>query len=109
MKESALVQQLLSYLRFRGHKVFRMNAGKIVTGNLEAFRSNSKRRFVQLAPAGCPDIIGWQKGTGKFIGIECKVGKNRRTSLQEQFAKDMQEDGCIYVLAYSLSDIEKVL
>ena len=66
-------------------------------------------RRVQLAPPGCPDIIGWQKGSGKFIGVECKVGRNKRTPLQEQFAGDMQADGCIYILAYSLDDVERVL
>jgi hypothetical protein len=79
-----------------------MNAGAIMTGQY------SQRR-VQLAPPGCPDIIGWQKGTGKFIGVECKVGPNKRTALQEQFARDIQADGCIYILAYSLEDVEKVL
>jgi Holliday junction resolvase len=79
-----------------------MNAGAIMTG------LNSQRR-VQLAPPGCPDIIGWQKGTGKFIGVECKIKPNKPTYLQEEFAKDMQADGCIYVLAYSLTDVEKVL
>lgn len=102
MKESALVQQVLTYLKYKGHKVFRMNAGAIMTGQF------SQRR-VQLAPPGCPDIIGWQKGTGKFIGVECKIGHNKRTPLQEQFAQSMIDDKCIYILTYSLTDVEKVL
>jgi hypothetical protein len=79
-----------------------MNSGAIKTGEYGQHR-------IQLAPPGCPDIIGWQKGTGKFIGVECKVGKNKRTPLQELFAQSMIDDNCIYILAYSLSDIEKVL
>jgi hypothetical protein len=67
------------------------------------------RYRVQLAPPGCPGIIVWQKGTGRFIGVECKVGRNKRTFLQEQFASDMEADGCIYVLAYDLGDVEKLL
>jgi hypothetical protein len=102
LKESALVQQVLSYLRLKGHKVFRMNAGAMKTGPDNRYR-------IQLAPPGCPDIIGWQKSTGKFIGVECKVGKNKRTPLQEQFAQSMIDDNCIYILAYNLADIEKVL
>jgi hypothetical protein len=97
-----LVQQVLTYLRYKGHKVFRMNAGAIMTGQYG-------QRRVQLAPSGCPDIIGWQKGTGKFIGVECKIKPNKPTYLQEEFAKMMQADGCIYVLAYGLSDVEAVL
>lgn len=79
-----------------------MNAGAIKTGQF-------LERRVQLAPPGCPDVIGWQKGTGKFIGVECKVGRNKRTALQEQFAQDMQQDGCIYILAYDLADVEQIL
>jgi hypothetical protein len=79
-----------------------MNAGAMYIGENNRYR-------VQLAPPGCPDIIGWQKGTGKFIGVECKVGSNKRTPLQEQFAQSMVDDNCIYVLAYSLSDVEKLL
>ena len=67
------------------------------------------QRRVQLAPPGCPDIIGWQKGTGKFIGVECKVGRNKPTALQEEFARMMAEDGCIYILAYNLKDVEAIL
>jgi hypothetical protein len=102
LKESALVQQVLSYLRLKGHKVFRMNAGAMYTGPDNRYR-------VQLAPPGCPDIIGWQKGTGKFIGVECKVGSNKRTQLQEQFAQSMIDDNCIYILAYDLKDVEAEL
>jgi 4-aminobutyrate aminotransferase-like enzyme len=79
-----------------------MNAGAIKTGQYG-------ERRVQLAPPGCPHIIGWQKGTGRFIGIECKVGKNKRNTLQEEFAKMMITDDCIYVLAYALSDVERIL
>jgi hypothetical protein len=95
LKESALVQQILAYLRLKSHKVFRMNAGAMYTGPDNRYR-------VQLAPLGCPDIIGWQKGTGKFIGVECKVVRNKRTPLQEQFAQSMTDDNCIYILAYGL-------
>lgn len=80
-----------------------MNSGAL------PFVGKRKEYRIQLAPPGCPDIIGWQKGTGKFIGVECKVGKNRRTALQEQFAKDMEADGCIYILAYDLRDVESAL
>ncbi len=79
-----------------------MNAGAINTGQYG-------ERRVQLAPPGCPDIIGWQKGTGKFIGVECKVGRNKRTPLQEQFAQSMIDDNCIYILAYDLKDVEAIL
>jgi len=98
LKESALVQQVITYLRLKGHTVFRMNAGAVKTGPYGQHR-------IQLAPVGCPDIIGWQKGTGRFIGVECKIKPNKPTELQQQFGRTMQADNCIYILAYSLDDV----
>jgi 4-aminobutyrate aminotransferase-like enzyme len=80
-----------------------MNAGTL------PFVGKHKEYRVQLAPPGCPDIIGWQKGTGRVIGVECKVSSNKRTPRQEEFAKMMVADGCIYVLAYALSEVERIL
>jgi hypothetical protein len=80
-----------------------MNSG------LMHIQGRERIRRIQMAPPGCPDIIGWQKGTGKFIGVECKVGRNKRTPLQEQFAQSMIDDNCIYILAYDLADVEQIL
>lgn len=46
---------------------------------------------------------------GKFISVECKTGKNKRTLWQEQFPESMVNDGCIYILAFDLKDVENVL
>lgn len=57
--------------------------------------------------AGIPDIICCYKGS--FIGIECKVGKNKMSSLQEEHRKMILSAGGIHILAYELKDVEKVI
>lgn len=57
--------------------------------------------------AGIPDIIACYKGL--FIGIECKVGKNKMSDLQVVHKKQIEEAGGIHILAYDLKDVKNVL
>lgn len=99
MKETALVRQIIEYLNYRGHKVWRNQSGGMYVPGPK--RTN----FIRMGPVGSPDIIGFEKGTGICIGIECKVGKNDRTEAQSQFGNEMLANNCAYLLAYSLDDV----
>lgn len=57
--------------------------------------------------AGIPDIIACYKGL--FIGIECKVGKNKMSDLQISHKHQIEKAGGIHILAYSLEDVKNVL
>ena len=57
--------------------------------------------------AGIPDIIACYKGY--FIGIECKVGKNKMSKLQEEHRDEIVRAGGIHILAYKLDDVKEVL
>lgn len=57
--------------------------------------------------AGIPDIIACYKGL--FIGIECKVGKNKMSDLQISHKRQIEKAGGIHILAYSLEDVKNVL
>lgn len=48
---------------------------------------------------GVPDVIGFHKGTGKFIGVEVKVGKDKLSLHQEVFLKNLQEANAIAMVA----------
>lgn len=98
MKEQLLVRTIIEYLRCKGHTVWRQNSGTVRTG-----KNNSQ--FVRLAPPGTPDIIGFHGKTGRFIGIECKVGSNKPTQWQKEFGQNIQAAGGIYILAYTIDDI----
>ena len=57
--------------------------------------------------AGIPDIISCYKGC--FIGIECKVGKNKMSTLQEEHRDQIVRAGGIHILAYKLDDVKTVI
>lgn len=57
--------------------------------------------------AGIPDIICCYNG--KFIGIECKVGKNKQSKAQEKHMNEIIESGGIHILAYSLDDVKAII
>jgi len=81
---SSVVQQVLSSLKLKGRKVFRIHSGAMGDGLKSKYRVSRL-----LLPAV---IIGWQKETDKLIGIERQGGINRRTALQEQPCTD--DDSC---------------
>lgn len=56
--------------------------------------------------SGIPDVISCYKG--KFIGIECKIGKNKPSKLQEEHRNMILEAGGIHILAYKLEDVVKI-
>jgi hypothetical protein len=92
--EQSLVKEIIYLLNISGHFVWRNNSG--------AFRD--KNRFIRFGYKGSPDIIGVSKG-GRFIGIECKIGKNKPTQFQENFLNEIKDHGGIAIVAYSIDDI----
>ena len=57
--------------------------------------------------AGIPDIVACYRGA--FIGIECKVGKNKMSSLQEEHRDQILRAGGIHILAYKLNDVKQLI
>ena len=58
---------------------------------------------------GVPDIICCYKG--KFIGIECKAGKNKPTALQERELRLIQEAGgySLVINEENIDDVRQLL
>ncbi len=99
MKETFLVKQILDYCRYRNLLFWRNQSGMIRTPT---------GGVMKFGITGSPDIIGCYKG--RFIGVECKVGKNKPTDLQTEFAARIEENGGIAWLVYSLEEfIEKII
>ena len=104
--ETALTAVILGYFKYSEIvHLFRCNSGlaRQIFGN----------GFIHLAPKGTPDIIGFDKRTGAFIGIETKNAKGKKGKLrpeQAAFAKMLRgtENG-IYILARSLDDVLDVI
>ena len=57
--------------------------------------------------SGIPDIISCYKGL--FIGIECKIGKNKMSKLQKKHRDQILAAGGIHILAYNLEDVKKII
>jgi Holliday junction resolvase len=59
--------------------------------------------------SGVPDIIVCH--AGRFIGIECKAGKNKPTPLQEKNLQDIEVAGGIAMVVNedNIADVKKCL
>jgi hypothetical protein len=96
MSETALVNAIIAYLTYRGALAIRINAGGIVTGE-------EKRRYVRLAPVGCPDVIACI--SGRWVGIEAKIGRNKQTPAQLDFQRRVNEAGGVYIVCRDVDEL----
>jgi hypothetical protein len=64
-------------------------------------------RFIRYGCPGSPDILGCIKG--RFVGIEAKVGKDRQSPKQQNFAAAVRAAGGVYILARSVDDVTNTL
>lgn len=94
----ALVNQCIRWLYLNGCFVWENKSG--------AWKTDSGRP-IRYGKVGSTDIIGMTR-TGKFIGVEVKVGKDTLKPQQEMFRDRMLAHGAIYVEARSLDDLEGV-
>ena len=57
--------------------------------------------------AGIPDLIVCYKG--RFIGLECKVGKNTATALQQQTIRQILKAGGYAVVVKSVGEVKAII
>ena len=98
-QETHLKNSILDYLKYKGIFCWLTNT----QGNFSK-RSNSYYKNPRLL-SGVADIIGILP-SGKLFAIECKVGKNKQSDRQFEFQKRVEENHGLYLLAYSLEDVE---
>ena len=99
ISETTLVSQIIQYLNYSGHYVWRCNTGILKSGN----------RYVHFGKKGMADILGIHKDTGQLIAIEAKVGKNKPSQFQIDFLEDIKSRGGIAILAYTLDDVSDII
>ena len=99
MNETQLVKQILDYCTLRDLLFYRTQAGMIKT---------QKGGMVKMGEAGIPDITGCVNG--RYVALECKVGKNKQTESQKRFEEEKaKKHNGEYWLIYSLEEfIEKL-
>lgn len=112
-----LTRSVITYLNLHGWKVWRNNTTgvfdmgrapkeimKMCTGAKPTAKSiiTVLRSCFNKNPAnerGIPDIIGFHKKTGRFIGVEVKTGKDKLSHYQERFKDTAERSNAIYITA----------
>jgi len=105
--ESALVAQVLQYLNYRGHYAWRQNTGGARSSHTDKFGRTSFY-FTRFGFPGISDILGITSD-GRFLAVECKHGYKKPTEDQLRFINEVRKRGGIGLIAYQLTDVEKVL
>lgn len=94
-----LTAHCIDYLTLKGYKVWRNNNGAVYDITKGCFRKNKNKLL------GIPDIIGYNKKTAKFIGVEIKVGKDKLSPEQIDFIETALESGCICIVVKTIDDL----
>ena len=89
MKEKDLVKKISDYLKTENDLFFWKEHGG------------------QFGTAGIPDLIVCYKG--RFIGLECKVGKNTATALQQQTIRQILKAGGYAVVVKSVGEVKAII
>jgi len=102
MNEMELVAAILELLQYSGAIAIRINSGGVPVEN-----KNGSRHFIKLAPPGTADILACFRG--RFIAIECKIGRNKPTPAQSAFLDMVRDAGGAAIVAYSVDDVQNLL
>lgn len=103
-REKDLVKAILGFYEFDPRVfIWRNNTGGFAVGE------GRDKRFIKTGLKGSPDIVGFKRPSGVFLGIECKAAKKKQQPAQEAFQGVCDDGGAVYVLAHSIADVEAVL
>lgn len=94
-----LTNSCIKYLTLMNYKVWRNNNGAVYDPTNKCFR-RSKTKLL-----GVPDIIGFHKQTGVFIGVEIKVGKDKLSPEQIAFRDEAIKSNCICLVVKEINDL----
>jgi hypothetical protein len=97
--ENAVVNAGLDYLRLLGCYVW-----KNKTGAFKPYQDSE--RVIRYGKTGSGDIVGMTP-RGTYIEGEGKYGNNKQSEYQIEHQKKVESHGGIYILFYSVEDIEK--
>ncbi len=99
--ETALVKACLQYLNMvAGALARRNNTGKLIdrTGRPVTFGLG----------VGSSDIIGCLPG-GRYLAVECKIGKNKLTLNQKLFLESVKAAGGLALCVWSLPELVRAI
>lgn len=91
----------MTVLKLSGFKVWRQNNGGVYDPVKKVYRRNS-------STPGIPDIIGYKDNGATFVGVEIKVGKDKLSPAQVDFANGLQKSGGWYWVVKTFDDADKI-
>lgn len=104
MHEAKITSACVEYLRRVGVRCWRAN-----TGAAWLKGKGGKMRPVSFGLPGQPDIMGWLRigGRAVFLGVETKNPDTRgkQSPEQREFQRWLEEDGGVYLLVHSASEL----
>lgn len=101
-RTNELTKIIIQHMNLTGFHCWRQNNGAVFNRKRDAFMKNPAHKL------GIPDIIGFRKSDGKFLGIEIKTGKDKLSVHQEIFLAEAKTSGAIcFVVNDSFKDFEK--
>lgn len=92
---------IITYLNYNGCMARRINTHGVYDAKNQIYRK------LHGQVKGTSDIIGMQKGTGRLIAIEIKIGTDSLSPEQHEFLNDVSEGGGIAMIAHSFDDFLK--
>lgn len=96
--ENEVKNACLRWLKDRGIFAWRNNTGMAWIGN----------HPIRFGLPGSGDILGLLPD-GKFLSIECKSKTGKQSDVQKRFQENIEQNNGVYVLAYSVKDVEEAL
>ena len=100
MTEQKIQNQIILAINQRGHRLWRANAGKVITKD---------NRIIKLLPKGFPDTFGFRKSDGKFIAIEVKTPKGRLRKEQANFKAFAEQQNILYGIATNAEEAIQII
>lgn len=114
-----VTKAILNHLNSNGYVVWRSNTlgifdVKIFAQKLKALHSVTVSNAVAMAKVsyrkshdlkGTPDILGYHRETGRFIGVEIKTGKDKMSIFQIAFQQEVAKTGAVYIVAGDIQDV----
>ena len=97
--ESSVVSACIEWLYKRGCFVWRNNTG--------AYKPENSSAYVRYGYKGSADILGITPKGGRLVAIECKGTGGKVSDAQLEFGLKINRLGGIYIVAYSVDDLEK--
>lgn len=102
MTETALVRSILRTLQMKGVWSWRVNSG------MQRATYHGKDRFIKLAPAGSPDILG-VIGDGRLFGLEVKTETGRVLATQQRWHDKAARHGVRVAVVRSVGEAVRVV